>query len=67
MSVPGELTKWINKAELAFQVQWPDGVETEYAAFILHPDFDFKLVANATGGPPPRLRGAGGGAARRSD
>ena len=60
--VPGKITRWTNKSTLSVQMEWPDGTETEHLCEILVPEFDFKLTANANGGPPPRLRTAPGAA-----
>eukprot|EP00966_Prymnesium_polylepis_P061537 1428156-Prymnesium_polylepis.1 len=55
--VPGTLVKWINKADFRVSADWIDGRDSECLRQLLLPEFNFRLVANANGGPPPRLRG----------
>lgn len=55
--ITGALVRWVNKKDMTVSIDWADGRETEPLQMLLKPEFDFKLTANATGGPPPQLHG----------
>ena len=56
--VEGTIRQWFRVKESKITFDWPDGFETELLSELLAPAFEFQLIANANGGPPPRLRGA---------
>ena len=57
--IDGTIFAWISKKAGTVNVDWFDGRETLPLRLALKEEYEFKLISNANGGPPPTpLRGA---------
>ena len=61
--IDGTIFAWISKKAGTVNVDWFDGRETLPLRLALKEEYEFKLISNANGGPPPTLRGAARAAA----